>query len=124
MGQSPITIEFAGLIFAVLGGGLGVFWWLTRQFAALKRDIDAQFDALRRERSEETVRMGGKIEQLTDSLARHKLEVSEKYISKSSFTSVLDKISGELARMDTKIDARLMRIEDRLSGRNGGRPQA
>lgn len=117
MAQWPITIEFATLIVGILAGGIGVFWWLTIQFANLKKDIDEQFAALRKERSEESVRISEKIDGLGRQLADHKLDVAEKYVSKSSFSIVADKISTEIGRMDSKIEARLMRIEDRLNGR-------
>lgn len=126
--NGPITLEFLGLLVTVLGGGAGVLLWLMRQFArlgeqigALKKDVDAQLDGLRKERANEFARMGAKIDALADALNSHKLHVAQSYMSKESFSRVAESITGEIAKMDGKIEARLMRIEDRLEERKSGR---
>lgn len=123
--SGPITIELAGLLVTVLSGGFLVFLWLMRQFTrlgeqigALKKDVDAQLDGLRKERANEFARMGQKIDALAEALSDHKLETAKSYVSKQSFVIVAEKITAEIGKMDSKIEARLMRIEDRLNGRH------
>ena len=118
---TPVTIELVALIAGVVTVIAVVAMFAVRMVrGSIKGLKDELMDAITGLRSDVDKRLdgiNGKIDHLSLDHANHKVHVAEQYMSKASANIVFDKISSQLDTMGSKMDSRLMRIEDRLPPR-------
>jgi hypothetical protein len=126
--STPITVGLFWIAAAGFSAAIGVLVWLWRQFRTLKEDILAlvKADTERTTKAMEelatrlgavdakTVLLNERTHALELARANDRVEIAEKYMSKTSATGAIERVETAVTDMKRDLGTRLNSIENHL----------